>query len=75
MPQELYILLNFNFIMIYMIYKISVPLKITLVALNIGFSNAFSRSALDFHFCTKKNIINFLQYVIMKNIKNGKSHI
>ena len=68
MPQEFYTLWYFNFIMIYIIYKISVPLKITLVSLNIGLSNAFSRSVIEFYFFKKqKTNLNFVLYIIMKS--------
>ena len=43
MLYNFYALLNFKFIMIYIIHKMSILLKITLITLKIVFSNAFSR--------------------------------
>ena len=39
--------------MIYIIHKISVSLKITLITLKIVFSNAFLKSMTDFYFLKK----------------------
>ena len=41
MLKQFYKLLNFNFIMIFIIHKISVLLKITQITLNVIFSNTF----------------------------------
>ena len=41
MLEEFHALLNFSFIMIDIIHKISVSLKITLITLKIVFLNAF----------------------------------
>ena len=43
MLYNFYALLNFKSIMIYIIHKMSVLLKITLITLKIVLSNAFSR--------------------------------
>ena len=41
-------LLNFNFVMIYIIHKMLILIKNNLNYLNIVFSNAFLRSIIDF---------------------------
>ena len=43
-------LLNFNFVMLYIIHKMLVLLKSHLNYLKIVFSNAFLRSITDFYF-------------------------
>ena len=43
-------LLNFNFVMIYIIYKILVLLKNNRITSKIVFSNAFLRSIINFFF-------------------------
>ena len=51
-------MLQVNF-MIYIIHKIWILLKITRIIWKIVFSNAFSRSMIDFYFFFKKNIVFF----------------
>ena len=53
-------LLNFNFVMIYMIHKILALLKSHLIILNIVFSNAFLKIIIDFYFFQKKNFFSIL---------------
>ena len=68
MLQEFYTLLNFNFIIIYIIHKISVLLKITWIILKIIFSNGFSRSIIDF-------LKNFSQHIMMKCLRLEKDKL
>ena len=53
-------LLNFNFVMIYIIHKILALLKSHLIILNIVFSNAFLKIIIDFYFFQKKNFFSIL---------------
>ena len=63
-------LLNFNFVMIYIIYKILALLKSHLIILNIVFSNAFLKIIIDFYFFQKK--IFFFPFYIMWKIQGLK---
>ena len=60
MVYQFYTLLNFDFIMIYIINEILVLLKITGIMLKLIFSNAFLRSLIDFYFL--KKLIFFRTY-------------
>ena len=53
-------MLQVNFIMIYIVHKISVSLKITQINLKIIFLSAFSKIIIDFYF---KKIINFFHNI------------
>ena len=55
-------LLNFNFVMIYIIHKILALLKSHLIILNIVFSNAFLKIIIDFYFFQKKIIFFSILY-------------
>ena len=64
-------LLNFNFVMIYIIYKILALLKSHLIILNIVFSNAFLK--IYFYFFQKK-IFFFPFYIMMENPRPEKEN-
>ena len=53
-------MLQVNFIMIYIVHKISVSLKITQINLKIIFLSAFSKIIIDFYL---KKIINFFHNI------------
>ena len=66
-------LLNFNFVMIYIIHKILALLKSHLIILNIAFSNAFLKIIIDFYFFQKKNFF-FPFYIMMENPRPEKEN-
>ena len=66
-------LLNFNFVMIYIIHKILALLKSHLIILNIVFSNAFLKIIIDFYFFQKK-IFFFPFYIMMENPRPEKEN-
>ena len=65
-------LLNFNFVMIYIIYKILVLLKNNRITSKIVFSNAFLRSIINFFF---SKVLFFSQHIMMENLSHEEEKI
>ena len=74
MLKDFYTLVNFNFIKIYIIHKISVSLKITRITLKILFSNSslFSTFFLKTYFFSEDKMMKGVR--LEKVLKNRRQH-